>query len=84
MPEKKKIGNVFSYYSKIGVAAINLTDSVKVGDRIAIQGATTNFEQTIDSMQIDRAPVNEAKAGDSIGVKVRDRVRPNDVVYKII
>jgi putative protease len=83
--EKEKVGKVFTYFSKVGVAGIELTDSpLAVGDKISIEGATTNFEQTLDSMQIDRADVEKAQKGQQVGIKVKDRVRPNDVVYKII
>jgi translation initiation factor IF-2 len=85
MAKKQKIGTVFSYYSKIGVAAIKLTDgSLKVGDKISIEGSTTNFEQEIESIQIEHDSVEEAKKGDDIGIKVSDKVRPHDVVYKLI
>jgi translation initiation factor IF-2 len=83
--EKEKVGKVFTYFSKVGVAGIEITDgSLKVGDKISIEGATTNFEQTLDSMQIDRAEVESADKGQQVGLKVNDRVRPNDAVYKII
>jgi len=83
--EKEKVGMVFTYFSKVGVAGIKLTDgSLSVGDTISIEGATTNFEQKLESMQIDRDAVETAGPGQSIGVKVTDRVRPNDVVYKIV
>ena len=84
MGEETKIGTVFSYYSKIGVAAINLTDgSLKVGDTIHIKGSTTDFTQKVDSMQIEHDSVDEAKKGQEIGMKTSDRVRPHDVVYKV-
>lgn len=83
MEEGELIGNVESYFSKIGVAAIKLSGDLKVGDRIKLKGHTTDFEQTVDSMQIDREEVEEASDGDEIGIKVSDRVRPNDKVYKI-
>ena len=83
--EKEKVGKVFTYFSKVGVAGIELTDgSLAVGDKISIEGATTNFEQDLGSMQIDRAEVESADKGQQVGLKVKDRVRPNDVVYKII
>ncbi len=83
--EKEKVGKVFTYFSKVGVAGIELTDgSLSVGDKISIEGATTNFEQDLDSMQIDRTEVESADKGQQVGLKVKDRVRPNDVVYKII
>ncbi len=83
MAKEKLIGKVSSYFSNVGVAAIELEDSIKVGDTIRIKGHTTDFTQEIDSMQIDRKPVEKAKKGQSIGVKVPDRVRPNDKVYKV-
>ena len=81
--EKTKVGTVFTYFAKVGVAGIKLEGEVKLGDKILIQGATTNIEQVLDSMQIDRNPVQVAKAGQEIGIKVSDRVRPGDIVYKI-
>ncbi|MEK6834813.1 MAG: translation elongation factor-like protein [Nanoarchaeota archaeon] len=82
MAEAKPIGKVSSYFSNIGVAAIDLTDKLKVGDKIRIKGNTTDFTQTVNSMQIEHKLVNEAKKGSSVGIKVDDRVRPNDLVYK--
>lgn len=81
--EKKLIGKVSHYFTKIGVGVIELTDSLSVGDKISIEGATTDIQQTIKSMQINHKDVKKAKKGDSIGLKVKDRVRPNDNVYKI-
>lgn len=77
------IGEVFTYFSHVSVAGIKLSGTLKVGDKIRIKGATTDFEITVDSMQIERNPVEEAKAGDSIGIKVPDKVRGGDKVYKI-
>ena len=83
MPEEK-IGMVIKFFAKPEVAAIELTDgSLSLGDRIHIVGHTTDFELEIDSMQIDNAPVDHAEKGSSIGIKVRDRVREHDVVYKV-
>lgn len=82
MAEEKEIGTVFSYFNKAGVAAIKLKAGLKAGDKIHIKGATTDFEQKVTSMQIDNKAVDSAKKGDDIGVKVDDRVRPNDKVYK--
>jgi len=81
--EGKEVGKVFSYFTKIGVAAIEVTGNLKVGDKIRIKGATTDFEQKVDSMQVEGKNVDAAKKGDSIGIKVKDRVRPHDVVYVI-
>ena len=77
------IGIVSDFYAHPVVAGIELTAGLKVGDKILIKGHTTKLEMTVDSMQIDNAPVTEAKAGDSIGVKVSDKVRGGDSVYKI-
>lgn len=82
--EREKVGEVFKYWGKIGVAGIKITsDFLQIGDTIQIQGATTNFEQKIDSMQIEKTPVNKAEKGQTVGVKVKDAVRPGDIVYKI-
>ena len=82
--EKKLVGKISHYYSKIEVAVVDLTDTLSVGDEISIEGATTNFKQTIDSMQIMHENVQTAKKGDSIGLKVKDKVRDGDSVYKIV
>ncbi len=82
--EKKLIGKVTHFFSKINVAGIQLSDTLKVGDRISIVGATTNFEEPIDSMQIDNKAVTEAKAGDIIGIKVKEKTRVGDDVYLIL
>lgn len=79
----KEVGEVFTFFSKVEVAGIKLTDTLNVGDKIHVKGSTTDFEQTVDSMQIDREPVQTAGKGDSIGIKVVDRVRPGDKVYKV-
>lgn len=82
--ELREVGRVTHYYSKIGVAVVSLTDTLSVGDRILIRGATTNFEQNVESMQIEHKNVNVAHGGQSIGLKVDQRVREGDKVYKII
>lgn len=84
MAEKQKIGEVFTYFAKASVAGVKLTDGfLSVGDRILLLGHTTNFEQTVDSMQIEHDSVQKADAGQSIGIKVKERVRPHDLVYKV-
>ena len=83
--KEKQVGKVFSYFNKIGVAAIEITkDSLALGDRVHFKGATTDFEQEIESMQIEGKTVQEARAGRSVGIKVDERVRPGDLVLKVI
>jgi translation elongation factor EF-Tu-like GTPase len=84
MAEETMIGVVADFFARPVVAAIELTAPLKVGDRIHIKGHTTDLEQTVDSMQVNNAPVAEAKAGDGVGVKLTDRVRKGDSVYKIV
>ncbi len=81
---EKKIGIVFDYFSIPSVAAIEITDGIlKTGEKIHILGHTTDFTQVASSMQVDHGKVEEAKKGDKIGLKVEDRVRPHDIIYKI-
>ena len=80
---KTPIGKVTNYYSKINVAVVELSAPLKKGDEIAIEGTTTEFTQTVESMQIDRQDIDSAKAGQDIGLKVKDRVRIGDTVYLI-
>ena len=79
----KEIGKISHYYTHIGVGVIELSKTLKVGDKIRIKGATTDFEQTIDSTQIEHDKVEEAKKGQSIGLKVKEHVRQHDTVYKV-
>jgi len=79
---KAEIGKITHFYSKINVAVVQLTAPISVGDTILIKGDTTNFEQTVDSMQIQHQNIQKAEAGKEIGLKVKDRVRPGDTVYK--
>jgi len=81
--EKKLIGKVAHYFTKIGVGVIELSDELEVGDRISIEGMTTNLQQTVDSMQIEHENVKSAGPGQSIGMKVEQRVREGDLVYKL-
>jgi translation elongation factor EF-1alpha len=80
----EQIGSIGNYYSKISVAVIDLTGKIAVGDTIRVKGATTDFSQKVDSMQIEHANVQNAGPGQSIGLKVVDRVRKGDLVYKIL
>lgn len=80
----KEVGNVTHYFSKINVAIVELSGTLSVGDQILIKGMTTNIEQKVNSMQIEHKDVKKAEAGQSIGLKVDDRVREGDTVYKIL
>lgn len=83
--EEKEVGRVTHYFTAIGVAAIELTaDSLKVGDTIHIKGHTSDFTQNIESMQIEHDNVEEAKAGETIGLKVSEHARESDTVFKVI
>lgn len=80
---EKEIGKVSHFYTKINVAVIELADTLKKGDKIRIKGATSDFVQTVESMQIEHETVMEAGAGQSIGLKILEPVREHDTVYRI-
>lgn len=79
----EEVGKVTHYFSKIGVGAIELSGELKLGDKIKIKGATTDFEQLVESMQVEGKPVERAGPGDSVGLKLKEKVREGDVVYKL-
>ena len=79
----KEVGRVDRYFRKVGVAALELTGNLSIGDRIRFSGATTDFEMDVESIQIDLNPVESAGAGDDVGIKVPERVRPNDSVFRL-
>jgi translation initiation factor IF-2 len=80
-----EIGKVIHYFSKVGVAAIQVTqDVLRVGDTIHVKGHTSDFTQKIDSMQVDNQAVQEAAAGKSIGLRVKEHTREHDLVYKVV
>lgn len=79
----KEVGKIDHYYTKLGVGVVKLSGTLKVGDKIRIKGATTDFEQKIESMQIEKDKIEEGKKGQSIGLKVKEHVRQNDVVYEV-
>lgn len=86
-PKKPKVegvivGKITHYFPHVNAAVVKLKLPLKIGDSIRIKGHTTDLNQAIASMQIDRAPINEAKKGDEIGLLVTSRVRAGDVVYK--
>jgi selenocysteine-specific translation elongation factor len=80
---EEMIGTVSDFFARPVVAAIELTAALAVGDKIHFKGHTTDLELIVDSMQINNVDVKEAKAGDSVGVKVSDRVRKKDTVHKV-
>ena len=83
--EEKRIGTIIDYFAKVGVLAFRVEeDGLKVGDTIHVKGHTTDLTQEVTSMQIDREAIEEAKVGDDVGIKAKDRVRKGDAVYKVI
>ena len=82
MPEEV-IGKVTDFFARPVVAGIELAAVLKVGDNIRIKGHTTDLEFVVDSIQIDNVNVDQAKTGDLVGIKVSDRVRRGDIIYKV-
>jgi len=83
--EEKRIGTVLDYFAKINVVAFRVEeDGLKVGDTIHIKGHTSDFSVQVNSMQIDREAIEEAKVGDDVGIKVKERARKGDTIYKVI
>lgn len=81
---KKLVGKIIHYYGKIGVAVVELTDELKVGDEIIVEGDTTMVRQKVESMQVEHENIDTAKAGVSIGLKLTGKVHENDSVYKLV
>lgn len=79
----KKVGRITHYFSKIGVVVVELSDTLSVGDRIAVKGPATDFQQTVTSMQIEHQNVEKAERGQSIGLKIDQKAREGDTIYKI-
>lgn len=77
-----EVGNVTHFFSKISVAIIELSSLLNVGDTILFKGPTTDFQQEVESMQIEHENINQAEAGQIIGLKVDQRVRKGDIMYK--
>lgn len=80
---EKEIGIVTDFFIKVNAAAIKLFGTLKIGDKIKFKGGENEFEQVIDSMQIDRKPIQSAKKGDEIGILVKEKVRKDYKVLKI-
>ena len=77
-----EVGHIVHFFSKISVAILELTAPLAVGDRILVKGPATDFEQTVDSMQIEHKNIQKAEAGQSIGLKTTQHVKEKDLVYK--
>ena len=80
---EQRIGEVTHYFDKIGVAIIKLEGPLQVGDSIRIKGATTDFKQEVDSMQVDHEKIDSAQEGQELGIKASEKAREGDAVYKI-
>jgi putative protease len=83
--EEKRIGKVTHYYSHLGVGIVKIEqEGLKVGDTVHFKGHTTDFQQTVDSMQIEHKDVQEARVNEQVGIKVKEHVREHDEVFKVI
>lgn len=82
--EEKEIGVVTHYFGHLDVGIVKLKDNLKIGDTVHFKGHTSDFEQVVESMQIEHQDVQEAKAGEMVGLKIKQHVREHDVVYKVI
>lgn len=83
MPEEE-VGQVSDFFARVGVAGVQLTSTLKVGDTIHVKGHTTDLQMTVSSMQLDRVEIQEGRPGQAVGIKVPDRVRQGDTVYKVV
>jgi putative protease len=84
MPEEQ-VGVIVKFFAKPSVAAIEVTSGgIKKGDVLKYKGHTTDFTEEVVSMELDNQPIDEAKVGELIGIKVKERVRENDKVYKVV
>lgn len=83
-PKMEPVGRVSGFFAHPSVAMLELTAPLKIGDQICLKGHTTDFQQLVESMQIDRQPVQEAQPGQSVGLQVKARCRKHDLVYKLV
>ncbi len=82
---EKEVGVIVKFFAKPSVAALQVKDgSIKKGDILRFKGHTTDFTQEVGSMEIENQPVEEAVPGDLVGIKVKERVRENDIVYQVV
>lgn len=82
MKERKPIGEVTHYYGDLKVAVVKFSKKIETGTAVHFKGATTDFEQTLDSMQLDHKDVDKVAKGKEVGVKVKKKVRAGDEVYE--
>jgi putative protease len=82
-PEYSKVGRIEHFYSKAGVAVVEVLAPIKKGDKVLIRGSTTDLQQDIESMEVEHKQVVDAQAGQRVGLKVAGRVRENDIIYKV-
>lgn len=80
---EQEVARVTHYFSRLNVAVLALTGTLSVGDRIHVYGHSTDLEQTVDSMQIEHKPVLKAGPGDDVALKIAERVRQGDIVYRM-
>ena len=83
-PQMEEVGRVGGFFAHVSVAIVELTAPLKVGDTVYIKGHTTDFQQAVESLQVDRAPVQDAKPGQSVGLHVTGRCRKHDIVYRLV
>ena len=83
-PRMEEIGRVEGFFAKPSVAIVELQAALTVGETIYVKGHTTDFQQLVESIHIDHQPVQHAQAGQSVGLKVKERCRTHDLVYKLI
>jgi len=82
--EEKEVGQVADFFTHVNVIAVKLSGELSVGDHIRVKGHTTDFTQEVSSIQIEHQAVTKAKAGDDVGIKVAEKVRHGDKIFKII
>ena len=81
---EEQIGIVRNFFSRISVAAIEITEgSLKIGDTVRLRGAGTDFIQKVESMEVDRKPIQKAEKGMAVGIKTAEKARPGDLVFKV-
>jgi len=81
--KRTPVGKITHFFSKIGVAVVELTGTLKVGDEILVEGKQTSFRQKVESMQVEHQNISVGEAGKSVGLKLNDRAREEDIVFII-